>query len=253
MTTERALARRMIWAGHPFGAWTRRLAWEARTASGRSPAMCRLLVRRSGELTTGETEVCIEGFPRCGNTFAVVAFQLVQPRTVSIAHHVHAPGSVLIAVRMGTPAIVLIREPEDAVLSLLVRLPYLTAGQGLRSYTSFYRPLLRYRDRFVVGPFDDVIDDFGALIRRLNRRFHTAFAEFQPTEEHIRAVRDEVARWDRGAFGSEERLELGGAAPSEARDRVKARLRPAYRHPRLAERRAEAEGLYRRFVERGGA
>ena len=227
----------------------RRAAWEVRTLAGRSPALGRLLVRRSGELVTRATEICIEGFPRCGNTFAVVAFQIAQSRTVSIAHHVHAPGSVLIAVGMGTPAIVLIREPEDAVLSLLVRLPFVTPAQALRSYRRFYRPLLPHRARFVVGRFEEVVSDFGSVVRRVNHRFGTNFQEFQPTEQSLQAVKAEVARWDRGAFASGEQLELLGGSPSERRDRLKEELRPAYRHPRLAERRAAAERLYHRFVE----
>ena len=227
----------------------RRAAWEVRTIAGRSPTLSRLLVRRSGELVTGETEICIEGFPRCGNTFAVVAFQAAQLRTISIAHHVHAPGSVLIAVRMEKPAIVLIREPEEAALSLMVRLRYLTAGQALRSYVAFYRPLLPHLRRFVVGPFAVVVSDFGSIIRRVNQRFGADFREFHPTKEHLRAVREEVDRWDRGAFGSTEGMERAGASPNELRDRLKEELRPAYRHPRLAEPRALAERVYRRFVE----
>jgi hypothetical protein len=230
----------------------RRAAWEVRSVAGRSPILSRLLVRRSGELVTGQTEICIEGFPRCGNTFAVVAFQAAQARTISIAHHVHAPGSVLIAIRMKKPAIVLIREPEEAVLSLMVRLRYLRAGQALRSYIGFYRPLLPHLQGFVVGPFADLVSDFGGIIREVNQRFGTDFREFHPTEEHLRAVKEEVGRWDRGAFGSREGVERGGASPNELRDRLKEELRPAYRHRRLAAQRAAAERLYRRFVERPG-
>jgi hypothetical protein len=42
-----------------------------------------------------ETEVVIEGFPRCGNSFAFAAFALAQPHPVHIAHHLHAPAQVL--------------------------------------------------------------------------------------------------------------------------------------------------------------
>src|SRR5207247_8264431 len=77
----------------------KRMAWELRTLAGRSPFLCRWLLHRSGEVATAETEICIEGFPRSGNTFAVIAFQQAQTRTVSIAHHVHAPGSVIGAAR----------------------------------------------------------------------------------------------------------------------------------------------------------
>jgi hypothetical protein len=150
---------------------------------------------------------------------------------------------------MKKPAIVLIREPQEAVLSLMVRLPYLSAGQALRSYIGFYRPLLPFLRRFVVGPFGEVLSDFGGIIRQVNQRFGTDFREFHPTKEHLRAVKEEVDRWDRGAFGSREGAERGGASPNELRDRLKEGLRPAYRHPRLVAQRAAAESVYRRFVE----
>src|SRR5262245_65181203 len=46
-----------------------------------------------------ETELVIEGFPRCGNSFAVAAFSLAQPRPVRIAHHLHAPAQVIAGTR----------------------------------------------------------------------------------------------------------------------------------------------------------
>jgi len=67
------------------------------------------------------TELVIEGFARSGNTFAVAAFSLAQPRPVRLAHHLHAPAQVLLAARMGIPCIVLVRDPVDAVASRLIR------------------------------------------------------------------------------------------------------------------------------------
>ena len=58
-------------------------SWELRTLVGRWGPPARLFLRRSGEFPTEETEICIEGFQRSGNTFAVIAFQQAQSRTVS--------------------------------------------------------------------------------------------------------------------------------------------------------------------------
>jgi hypothetical protein len=233
-------------------ATVKRLVWELRTLAGRSPLLCRWLLHRSGEVATAETEICIEGFPRSGNTFAVIAFQQGQTRTVSIAHHVHAPGSVIAAARMGKPTLVLLREPEEAVVSMVIRYPHLSLGQALRGYRRFYAPLAPYLDRVVVGGFEDVIADLGALIRQINRRFGTSFREFEPTEANVSRAMEELDRWDLNTFGEGEHLELGRARPSDRREHVKRALRERYRHPRLAKSREKAERLHESFARRKG-
>jgi hypothetical protein len=220
-----------------------RARWELRTAVGRSPSLCRLLVRRSGEMPTAETEISVEGFPRSGNTFAVVAFQQAQPATVSIAHHVHLPGAVIAAAKLRKPAVVLIREPEEAVLSLVLRFPFLSLGQGLSSWIRFYEPLLGYRGDFVTGRFDRVVEDLGSVIRAVNQRFGSRFEPFQPTEANLEAVRREVERWDRGAFDAPE-LPVAGAWPNEGRTGLKEELRARFGREGLAEKRDRARRLY---------
>src|SRR5205814_3293356 len=93
--------------------------WEVRTFLGRYPAIALPLLRARGgdgflAPIRDETEVVIEGFPRSGNTFAVAAFHYAQrPRDVKIAHHAHVPAQLLSAVRLGLPAVVLVRDPEE--------------------------------------------------------------------------------------------------------------------------------------------
>jgi hypothetical protein len=79
------------------------------------------------------------------------------------------------------PAVVLIRRPADAVASYLVRRPSLTAHDALLEYVDFYRTCWRARDDFVVGVFDDVIADFGSVVRAVNQRFGTSFRPYEPT------------------------------------------------------------------------
>src|SRR5207237_225251 len=78
-----------------------------------------------------------------------------------------------------------IREPEDAVTEFARTKPALTVAQAARGYVRFYRPLLRYRDRFVVGAFDDVTTDLGSVVRRTPERFGTSVAWWEPTERSL--------------------------------------------------------------------
>jgi hypothetical protein len=217
-----------------------------RTLAGRWPAVAGRFT--TGEFPTQATELCIEGFLRAGNTFTVIAFQHVQPEPVSVAHHVHAAGAVIAAVGMRTPTLVLIRPPEQSVLSYVVRWPELTIGQALRGYSRFYRPLLPYRDGFVVGRFEDVTSDLGQVIRRLNDRFGTNFVPFEPTQANLAAVREEMDRWDANTYRRGGQMELGRGRPTEEKESRKADLLERYRAPSVSRLRERAEGLYTTFA-----
>ena len=138
-----------------------------------------------------ETEAVIEGYPRSGNTFAVAAFRLAQERPVQLAHHVHAPAQVLEGLHLGLPVVVLIRRPEDAVLSSVIR-----AGVGveaaLRMYIWFYGRILPCREDVVIAPFSTVVSDFGSIIRSMNDRSGTSFREFLHTEENVRQAFESI-------------------------------------------------------------
>jgi hypothetical protein len=225
---------------------------EARTFLGRWPSAARRF--RTGEFPTGATEICIEGFLRSGNTFSVIAFQHAQPRVVSIAHHVHAAGAVIAAAEMGTPTLVLIRQPEESVLSYVIRWPSLTIGQALRGYIRFYGPLVPYRDRFVVGRFEEVTTDLGGVIRRVNERFGTDFVPYECSEENEREVRAELDAWDANTHRREGgAAELGRGRPTREKQARKAVLRDAYRAPSRTRTRAHAEALYRTITSPGSS
>jgi hypothetical protein len=195
-----------------------------------------------------DIEIVIEGYPRTGNTFAVIAFQQAQARPVRVAHHVHVPAQLIAAARRGIPAIALIRPPEDAVLSFAVRLHHISVAQALRSYVRFYEPLVPHATRLVVADLAEVAADFGAVIARVNDRFGTAFAPFVASEENMRRVFDEIDRWDRGAFGDGEPLERSRARPSPGREEQKEPLRPAYGSPSLEAWRRRADRVYTTLV-----
>jgi hypothetical protein len=189
-----------------------------------------------------DTDAVIEGFPRSANTFAATAFELAQTRPVSVARHLHVPSQVIAGARLGIPTIVLVRDPEEAVLSLSLWTPDVTLEEGLRDYIRFYRRILPYRDRFVVATFEEVSADFGGVIRRLNERFGSSFQEFQHTEANVALCFEIIEEHDRKTEGMVSEKTV--ARPSQQRERMKDALRSAFRSPNLARLRANAYGLY---------
>ncbi len=119
---------------------------------------------------------------------------------------------------------------------------------SLRHAVGFYDPLLPRRSSFVVGAFPEVTTDLGAVIRRVNERFGTTFAEFHHTPENQQAVFDAMDAYWRERVGASEELERRVGRPSRERERMKEQLRPELEADDLAELRARARALYRAFT-----
>ena len=156
------------------------------------------------------SEICIEGFPRSANTYAVAAFRLANPGCGHIARHSHLAGQVIRAVGWGIPTLVLVREPEDAALSMKIREPSLGLGMLVRSYCRFYRSLMPLRGRFCVGRFDEVTSDYGAVVGRVNGMFGTDFGLPDGSEEGRERL---LRRW-KGCLGS---IRRGWGCPGKER------------------------------------
>lgn len=125
-------------------------------------------------LTTSETDICIEGFPRSANSYLEMIFRLQNPNA-KCAHHLHVPMQVIRAVQLDIPCIVLIRNPVDAVASVLVADRALSIRLAVESYINFYRQIERVRDKVVVAHFDRVVAEANAVISDVNRKYGTAF------------------------------------------------------------------------------
>lgn len=198
-------------------------------------------------LVDRRSDVVIEGFQRSANSFAVRAFRMAQPdagRRLRIATHIHSPAQIALAARWGIPAILLVRHPDDAVVSVLAwarqlnKLPpeafkgpdinRLARYWTLR-YCLFYERARAYRSHFVMAPFDQVTRDFGSVIDRMNKRFGTAFQRFAHTPE----AQDAIFR-----------ANAVHLSPSPQRDAFKERFRSAYEDDANAAGRERAERVF---------
>ncbi|MBD2185864.1 hypothetical protein H6S82_24365 [Planktothrix sp. FACHB-1355] len=150
------------------------------------------------------TELVIEGFPRSANSFSIGAFQSAQPRRIALASHLHAPAQIIRAAHLNIPTLVLIRKPVDAVVSLRcleLETNYLSTSRNpaldiplekyFSNWISFYTRIMPYRDRYVVGLFDEVTHDFGSIIEKINYRFGTNFTIFYHTKQNVDKVHKE--------------------------------------------------------------
>jgi hypothetical protein len=234
---------------------------------------------KSGEsVLSAETQLVIDAFPRSANTFAVIAFQLAQNGHVRVAHHMHAPASLMAAAARGVPALVPVRDPEPTIVSGHIREPHITLRQLLKDYATFFESIAPMRDRFVIATFEEVTSDLGSVIRRVNERFGTRFLDFEHSEQNIEivfALIDERAegppwqpslnRFASGVISVDEYFEATRVhrdarrdtfivpenriqRPSPRREAMKSQVQERYRDPALAGLRARAERAFRGFV-----
>lgn len=207
-----------------------RLRYRAKHEIGRWPSLYHGLFRyRDGygdRLVTDDTDLCIEGFPRSANSFAVGAIEYAQDDPLRIAHHNHVPAPILRAAARGIPTIVLIRDPVEAVISFRglqlqisarsntpSSLPAISCRLHLQAWIAFYERIRPVLGRVVVAPFKVVTSNFDRVIYALNDRFGTTFAPFDHTKENVDSVRD-----TRGHH----------ALPSEQREALKKQARETF-------------------------
>lgn len=210
--------------------------WGARLV-GMRPRNRVLVVRRN-------SDIVIEGYPRCANTFSVVAFKQAQGRYVGIAHHLHAAGQILLAERWGIPAILLIREPVDAIVSLKIRHPELDTRRCLRDYVAFYGALQDIKDFPVIADFRTVTADFGNVIHSVNQRFGTRFSLFNNSKNSIDAVFAEIDAIRRSARRSISQI----AAPNPEKEARKKEIREYVLAEMDESARDAAQSLYEEFM-----
>lgn len=192
-------------------------------------------------ITSNQSEVVIEGFPRSGNSFATDAFRFAQGRHVFIGNHLHAVANIRRGVDKGKPVLVLIRNPRDAILSICARealASKLGSSWDIRRkiniqacrYFWFYKRINRIRDKVVLVSFSDVTCDYGKVIDQLNDRFKTNFIRFEHHEENVNRV----------FRGGREHL-----SPSAARSEMKARLMKEWEKIADSKTVKKADNIYR--------
>jgi hypothetical protein len=197
-------------------------------------------------IVTPETQLVIEGFPRSANAFAAVAFRQAQNEKVRVARSSHVPAQVIRAARWQIPTLVLIRKPKDAILSLVIRDP-VSVDQALRHYVSFYKTVEKYRSAYVLGLFEEVTEDYGEVIRRVNEKFETTFSLFRHDEQNVNKV---FARIDRNYIKrhGETYRETKVSRPYAVREEMKHEVGQDLENPKRRKLIAEAEAVYARLA-----
>ncbi|MDB5437810.1 MAG: hypothetical protein JWM33_237 [Caulobacteraceae bacterium] len=107
------------------------------------------------QLASAQSRLCIEGFPRSGNSFSLTcALEIPGLEAGQVADHTHSSANVRRAVARGLPTFVVIRDPLEASLSLSVMGHITSIDDGLEAWLGFHRRIQPVMDRVVIVPLE---------------------------------------------------------------------------------------------------
>lgn len=165
---------------------TRRLKRQMRSVASTLPVIYIPMRRlRRGDTVVGpNTDLLLEGYPRCGNTWAEMAIRHAASRPLKMAHHSHAAAHVIYGLNLGIPTLVLYRDPVPAVRSLLaMNARNMTAKDAFDEYIRFYGAILRLpREKLSFASFEDVTRRVEQVIAHLRDRFGLPLSPFDAND-----------------------------------------------------------------------
>ena len=166
--------------------YLKRLMFSLRLIFGNRPSLFFLLygLKKSNRelFVKAETELVVNAFPRCGNTYFYYALKENNP-SLKIAHHLHVPALTVQGLKKGKPVAIIVRNPEEAVASLLIRENHITKRQALSLYKQFHKVVLENIESVLVLNFNEVISDFDLVVHKLNNRFDLSLKNFDQSNK----------------------------------------------------------------------
>lgn len=199
-----------------------------------------------GYVDVGVTKLCLDGFPRSGNSVLWHKFIMANRADHSgpvISHHVHEPSNIRAAILAGVPVVMPFRNPANAIASARLYHP----GVGLETFCRLYLDLnvfaLNRPDAVLAVPTEAVFGDFNSIIAAANLRFGTSYRPIALPDQEANAL---IARSeaDRALSLHGERLATRNGAPDAKREGLKAAVMTALQDVRAFR---ACEALYARL------
>lgn len=129
-----------------------------------------------GNIPSERHRFVLEGFPRSGNSYAAVMLASVAScASDEIASHTHTPRSLIRGLKLALPSIALIRHPDQACASFVQGESGLKIDTAFKLYTKFYAHLVPYKSELFWLEFNELTNEWSAVVERLRARYNDAF------------------------------------------------------------------------------
>lgn len=152
-------------------------------------------LRKADTVVRRDSGLLIEGFPRSGNTWTEALIREAGEDRLELAHHAHAAAHVMLAQSFQVPSLILFRDPDDAVTSLLALYEnQLDARGAFLEYVRFYRAIWPLRGKLVrFYSFEDVTQRSAQSVDDLADHFDLPLSSKGLTDDAVFARMDAKA------------------------------------------------------------
>lgn len=117
-----------------------------------------------------DTQLLVDAFPRCGNTFLYHLLRETQKPEIRIAHHMHSAGHLALGEQLGVPTVTILRKPQAACISYIIRNSKVTAKQSLLDYLYFHTTLARLSGVLII-PFERLVKETDDVLRQISQQY----------------------------------------------------------------------------------
>jgi hypothetical protein len=144
-------------------------------------------------IASRETSLVVDGYPRSGNSFFVrlIIHQLEENdlSNLSLSHHTHRVENIKLAHHYGVPAVVLIRDPYDAIASFFIFQKFcLPIIECIKKYLHFYNFVLSFNANILIVNFDTVISNPNLVLEHIQKNFDIKIPMVKNLEAATKAI-----------------------------------------------------------------
>lgn len=204
---------------------------------------------KSGRVVSKNSKVCIEGFPRCANSFSRDAFVKYTGISKNIATHLHSSAQIKKAVELSIPTIVNIRHPQNCITSLrALSVQYQGARKepiilplefDLKWYINFYKSLIPLKGKFVIADFPETISNFESIMNKVNLKYENQFPK----------VINDSYSFSVDILKENKSKGKGHLGPNTVRDNIIKGFKEEYDNSPFNHLKEEAERIYFEFIQ----
>lgn len=207
------------------------------------------LFQKNLGVVDSKTSLVIEGFPRSGNTFLFSLINDFQKGTLIIAHHLHTLSQIKNAVDLNRPAVIMVRNPIDAIISFRIRNAHISFLALANYYLLYHEFLLRMSnaENLLIVDFNLCISSPNAVIKLINDKLGFQLRPLSENELRVDVI-NKIKKYDQLDNKSEHSNSLTVSVPTQEKRERKAKLLGEMEKSLTSGKREELLKVYNRLT-----
>ena len=165
-----------------------------------------------------------------------------------VAFHLNAPAHIRRSLKLNVPILIVMRDPDAAILSQLMKAPSRNVHTAHNGYIDFYNYVLLLANKVVIATYDEVTSDFDAVIKKANSFYGIEFRPFEHTEDNIKKVFSRLDNHVIKHHGVTEVDEHKITRPTSAKKNLKDECKDIIEQKYFQSIRHEADALYQQIL-----